>query len=225
MIENFQEGWFHESLFLNVGLMFVQYLSPMIIFASLTGLAIAFPRVGSFAHLLTGLLLLISLRSERPRSLALSHAADAFTRNCLLVWSPAATSHSLPVSDRTPVLTLIACGIEPVVRVAGRVDDGNLPTPCCGRQRSAVDVGGRWPRLAPRGSDLGRSRGGANFSPKAGGSWLMFRKISGDCQAWKKQCVPCRVTASTAAGFGKRNGPLTECGPTKNHRFGMSTRR
>ena len=47
IIENFHEGWFHESLLLNVGLMFVQYLSPVIIFVTLTLLAIAFPRVGS----------------------------------------------------------------------------------------------------------------------------------------------------------------------------------
>ena len=34
IVENFHEGWFHESFFFNVGLMFVQYLSPMIIFVS-----------------------------------------------------------------------------------------------------------------------------------------------------------------------------------------------
>ena len=32
IIENFHEGWFYESFFLNVGMMLVQYLSPMIIF-------------------------------------------------------------------------------------------------------------------------------------------------------------------------------------------------
>ena len=37
IIENFHEGWFHESLLLNVGLMFVQYLSPVMIFVSLSG--------------------------------------------------------------------------------------------------------------------------------------------------------------------------------------------
>ena len=30
-IENFQKGWFHQLLLLNVGLMFLQYLSLMII--------------------------------------------------------------------------------------------------------------------------------------------------------------------------------------------------
>src|SRR5688572_32567812 len=61
IIENFHEGWFHESLLLNVGLMFVQYLSPVIIFVLLTLLAIAFPRVGSVAHGLGGLLLWLLL--------------------------------------------------------------------------------------------------------------------------------------------------------------------
>src|SRR5688572_27506145 len=61
IIENFHEGWFHESLLLNLGLMFVQYLSPAIIFVSLTLLAIAFPRIGSVAHVLAGLLLSLLL--------------------------------------------------------------------------------------------------------------------------------------------------------------------
>src|SRR5678809_267682 len=61
IIENFHEGWFHESLLLNVGLMFVQYLSPVIIFVLLTLLAIVFPHVGSVAHVFAGLLLWLLL--------------------------------------------------------------------------------------------------------------------------------------------------------------------
>lgn len=61
IIENFHEGWFHESPLSNLGLMFIQYLSPVIIFVSLTLLAIAFPRVGGVAHVLAGLLLLLLL--------------------------------------------------------------------------------------------------------------------------------------------------------------------
>ena len=30
IIENFHEGWHYESLLSNVGLMFVQYLSPLV---------------------------------------------------------------------------------------------------------------------------------------------------------------------------------------------------
>ena len=57
IIENFHEGWFHDSFLLNFGLMFLQYLSPMIIFLSLTLLAIAFPRIGAMAHALVGIAL------------------------------------------------------------------------------------------------------------------------------------------------------------------------
>ncbi|MFN2151362.1 MAG: hypothetical protein ACK2T5_07195, partial [Anaerolineales bacterium] len=32
IVENFHEGWYAESLLANLGLMFVQYLSPMLIF-------------------------------------------------------------------------------------------------------------------------------------------------------------------------------------------------
>ena len=61
IIENFHEGWFHASLPMNIGLMFIQYLSPMIIFVSLTLLAIAFPRVGGIVHALIGILLALLL--------------------------------------------------------------------------------------------------------------------------------------------------------------------
>lgn len=127
IIENFHEGWFHESLLLNVGLMFVQYLSPMIIFASLTGLAIAFPRVGSFAHVLTGLLLLLFLFDLSDR------VASLFVMLPMLLlgiayWygRPQPRRIAYLLATGLPVLTLVGCGIEPAVRIAGRVDDGYL---------------------------------------------------------------------------------------------------
>lgn len=59
--ESFHEGWFHDSFVLNLGLMFIQYLSPMIIFLSLTLLAIAFPRIGGIAYGLVGITLALAL--------------------------------------------------------------------------------------------------------------------------------------------------------------------
>ena len=61
IIENFHEGWFHDSFLLNVGWMFLQYLSPMIIFLSLTLLAIVFPRIGGTAYALIGVTLALVL--------------------------------------------------------------------------------------------------------------------------------------------------------------------
>lgn len=127
IIENFHEGWFHESLLLNVGLMFLQYLSPMIIFMSLTMLAIAFPRVGSLAHVLAGLLLLLFLFDLSDRVASLFVMLPMLLLGCLYWYGrpqPRRTAYLLATG--LPVLTLVVCGVEPATRVAGRVDDGNV---------------------------------------------------------------------------------------------------
>lgn len=127
IIENFHEGWFHESLLLNVGLMFVQYLSPVIIFVSLTLLAIAFPRVGSVAHVLTGLLLSLLLFDLKD-TVAMLLVIGPMLILGTLYWfgrpQPRRAAYLLAVG--LPALTLVVCGVEPVVRIAGRVADGNL---------------------------------------------------------------------------------------------------
>ena len=127
IIENFHEGWFYKSLLLNVGLMFVQYLSPVIIFVSLTLLAIAFPRVGGAAHVLAGLLLWLLLFNLNDRVAMLFVIAPMLIFG-MLYWygrpQPRRAAYLLAVG--LPALTLVVCGVEPVVRIAGRVDDGHL---------------------------------------------------------------------------------------------------
>jgi len=56
IIENFHEGWYYESLLSNVGLMFVQYLSPMLIFMGVTLISISWPRFGGLLHAIVALL-------------------------------------------------------------------------------------------------------------------------------------------------------------------------
>src|SRR4030095_6776083 len=60
-----------------------------------------------------------------------------------------------------------------------------------------------------------------------GALWLMFRRMYGDCQGWKKRYARCRVTASIVMGSGtsKPKQQRTECAPTKNHPSGTSTHR
>lgn len=123
IIENFHEGWYGDSLLWNLGLMLVQYLSPMLLFVAL-GLvsihwkwaggvlhaAVAFAALGFFrfsagalliATPLLGIGLLYTVGLVRPRKLAVA------------------------VVGGLPLLMATACGIEPAIRVAGRVDDGN----------------------------------------------------------------------------------------------------
>ena len=55
IIENFHEGWYYELLSSNVGLMFAQYLSPMLIFMGVTAISIFWPRFGGSLHLILAL--------------------------------------------------------------------------------------------------------------------------------------------------------------------------
>ena len=50
IIENFHEGWYSESILSNIGMMFIQYLSPMLIFMVVTLISIYLPRVGGILH-------------------------------------------------------------------------------------------------------------------------------------------------------------------------------
>lgn len=127
IIENFHEGWFHQSLLSNVGLMFVQYLSPVIIFALLTLLAIAYPRVGGVAHVLAGLLLWLLLFDLDDRIAMLFVIAPMLILGTLYWYGrPQPRRAAYLLAAGLPTLTLVVCGVEPVVRIAGRIDDGNL---------------------------------------------------------------------------------------------------
>lgn len=127
IIENFHEGWYRNSFLLNMGLMFLQFLGPMIIFIALTLLSIAYPRVGGPLHAVIGFALGLFL-----------FGWDDFAPMVLIIiplillgicyWfgrlQPRRLAYKIAVG--LPLLTLVVCGIEPVVRISGRVNDGNL---------------------------------------------------------------------------------------------------
>jgi hypothetical protein len=58
IVENFHEGWYQETLIKNLGLMFIQYLSPMIIFMLVTLASIHWRRIGAGLHFLIAILAL-----------------------------------------------------------------------------------------------------------------------------------------------------------------------
>jgi hypothetical protein len=128
ILENFHEGWFYDSILRNLGLMFVQYLSPMLIFMSLSLISIHRPRLGSTIHVILGLIILFLFR--RPNTAVAFFIITPLVLLALLYWvgrpSPNKYIYSLVIG--LPLLTLIICGIEPAIRVAGRIDDGNLGT-------------------------------------------------------------------------------------------------
>lgn len=126
IIENFHEGWYYESWLSNVALMFFQYLSPMLIFMVVTLMAIAWPRFGGGLHLILALLAIGFFR-------AFSNAATFLLIIPLMAMGvmygygrPQPRRLALSLVIALPLLTLIISGIEPVIRVSQRLDDGIL---------------------------------------------------------------------------------------------------
>ena len=126
ILETFHEGWYHESLLSNLGLMFVQYLSPMLIFMGVTLISISWPRFGGGLHMILALLAVWFFQ-------AFSNAATFLIITPLfglglLYWfgRPQPRRIAVAMAIGLPILTLIIFGIEPVLRVSQRVDDGNF---------------------------------------------------------------------------------------------------
>ena len=126
IIENFHEGWHYGALLSNVGLMFVQYLSPMLIFMGVTLVSISWPRFGGGLHAIFALLAAWFFQ-------AFSNAATFLLIMPLvglgaLHWfgRPQPRRLAISLTIGLGLLTLIVSGIGPVVRVSQRIDDGNL---------------------------------------------------------------------------------------------------
>jgi hypothetical protein len=126
IIENFHEGWYYPSLFSNLGLMLVQYLSPMLLFMGVTLIAIFWPRAGAGLH---GILALGAAwffeGLTNPVTLLLSLPLIGLGA---LYWygrpQPRKIAASLALG--LPLLALIIAGVEPALRVSQRLDDHDL---------------------------------------------------------------------------------------------------
>jgi len=125
IIENFHEGWYYESWLSNMGLMFVQYLSPMLIFLGVTLISIFWPRLGGGLHVIFALLAAWFFQ-------AFTNAATFLLITPLiglgaLYWfgRPQPRKLAVYLVVVLPMLTLIISGTGPVIRVSQRIDDGN----------------------------------------------------------------------------------------------------
>jgi hypothetical protein len=126
IIENFHEGWYYESWTSNVGLMFAQYLSPMLIFFGVTLISIFWHRLGGGLHVILAFLAVWFFK-------AFNNAATFLIILPLigmgaLYWFGHPRPHKILISLAIgfPMLTLVIAGISPAVRVFQRIDDGNL---------------------------------------------------------------------------------------------------
>ena len=160
ILENFHEGWYYPTLLKNLGLMFLQYLSPMLIFMLITLISIYWPRLGGALHGLLALLAVVFFQ-------AFSNAATFLIILPLvglgvLYWygNPRPHKFAVLLAVGLPLLTLVIAGIRPVWRVTQRVDDGVLTA----RQVQGNEVQLVW---APAGPGW----------PSSGSSWYEARKV------------------------------------------------
>jgi len=159
IIENFHEGWYAESLASNLVLMFVQYLSPMLIFMGVTFVSIYYPRIGGGLHAAVALLALWFFD-------AFSNAATFLIILPLiglgaLYWygRPQPRKIAVYVIVGFPILTLILSGTAPVMRVSQRVDDGNLQAQLVhgnGLELIWAPDGPGWPRAGTSWDEAGQ---------------------------------------------------------------------
>ena len=126
IIENFHEGWYNESWLSNLGLMLVQYLSPMLIFMGITLISIYWPGFGSGLHIVLALLAVwfFQVFSNAATFLIITPLIGLG----LLYWfgRPQPRKIALSLVIGLPMLTLTIFGIEPALRVSQRLDDGNI---------------------------------------------------------------------------------------------------
>jgi hypothetical protein len=126
IVENFHEGWYLPSLLDNLGLMLLQYLSPMLIFVALSFLAIRWPILGLSAY--GALALFVVGFFGGFTEVTLYFLVLPLLLLGVLFWKgrPQPRQRAYIVLAGVPLVVLLALGIEPAVRVAQRVDDGNL---------------------------------------------------------------------------------------------------
>lgn len=131
--KNFHEGWYYESLLSNLGLMFLQYLSPFLILLGITLVSIVKPRFGSGLHGVIGVLAILFFHAF-SNTATLMIILPVFGLG-MLYWfgRPQPKKVAYLISIGLPLLTLIISGIEPGIRVSRRIKNINL---------NAVEVSG-----------------------------------------------------------------------------------
>lgn len=143
--ENFHEGWYAASLWENLAIMIAQYLLAMVLFMAAGLIAIRWPRVGGGVHAGIAGLAFWFFRGSAPLVILPTIVLPVLLLGAAYWWGrPTPRRRAMLVLLVLPLLTLVAAGLEPAIRVGGRLDDGDRGT----RHIRGNDVDLLW---APRG--------------------------------------------------------------------------
>lgn len=122
--ENFHEGWYDPSLLRNLLLMLVQYLSPMLIVLLLSLLALRWPRL-AFAAFAACALAVGWFLHRSPAAVAMIVLPLLLLSALYHFGRPQPRRWAWRLLVGLPLITLVACGVDPAWRATHRFDDGN----------------------------------------------------------------------------------------------------
>lgn len=122
-IENFHEGWYYPSFWLNVGLMLTQYWLFALLFTGMSVLALRWPRIGAGVFLIAAVLI-PSVWIQTPAALFFFALPLAATGVLYWLGRPEPKQWAYRIAAGLPLLVLLGGSLEPAWRVANRLDDG-----------------------------------------------------------------------------------------------------
>ena len=126
IIENFHEGWFAISLWRNLAIMLIQYLSLMFVFMGAALTALRWPAVGGSIYVSAAIAAALFFGGKSPAVIYPFIVAPlAGLGLCYWLGRPEPRRWAVAIVVVIPLLTLIVCGIEPAYRVSQRMDDGD----------------------------------------------------------------------------------------------------
>lgn len=128
IIEAFHEGWCKPQLWMRL-LQVLAYLTPASVFCGLAAISIRWPRVGASVFVLVGAVIAALIAIDQAKfsfDILLCITGFPVILGTLFMFGrPQPKRAAYLISVGLPVLVLLACGIEPVIRVSGRFDDGD----------------------------------------------------------------------------------------------------
>ena len=124
ILENFHEGWYYENYWNNIALLFIQYIPWSLSFIFLGVISIKYPRIGPFGFLFCCILIPIFLGHNFAFIFII--ALPLLVIGVLFYFGrPAPKVWAYTIVILIPILVIIGFGIEPVIRISSRIDDGN----------------------------------------------------------------------------------------------------
>jgi hypothetical protein len=154
--ENFHEGWFSTSFWQNIGLMFAQYLSPMLIVLALSVLAFRWPRLA--IPLVVVVALALAWFFHRGFIPVVFIGVPLVAMGLLYHFGqPQPRRWAWRCLIGLPLITAVACGAYPCWLAEHRFDDGNYGM----RQIAGNGVTLIWAPEGPGWTSRGASWSGA----------------------------------------------------------------